>query len=72
MSLGRSDRSTIGQRCLSIVVQHSPLRFAGVPLATLEPSHTLGQDTRAVLRDRLGWDEHRIAQMVGATQAKRK
>ena len=52
-----------------IVVQHSPLRFAGVPLATLEPSRALGQDTQAVLRDRLGWDKHRIAQMTATANA---
>ena len=52
-----------------IVVQHSPLRFAGVPLATLEPSRALGQDTQAVLRDRLGWDKLRIAQMTATANA---
>ena len=54
-----------------IVVQHSPLRFAGVPLAALVPSRNLGQDTFAVLRDRLSWDVQRVARMVGATKATR-
>jgi len=44
-----------------IVVQHSPLRFAGVTPRPLEPSHALGADTTAVLRARLGWDDDRIA-----------
>ncbi len=37
-----------------IVVQHSPLRFAGDPQRPLEPSHTLGADTERVLEERLG------------------
>jgi formyl-CoA transferase len=44
-----------------IVVQHSPLRFAGVTPRPLEPSHALGADTTAVLRERLGWADDRIA-----------
>lgn len=32
-----------------IVVQHSPLRYAGVPLRELQPSRALGADTEAVL-----------------------
>ena len=48
-----------------IVVPHSPLRFAGVPLAALVPSRELGADTLAVLRQRLGWDEARLAAMTG-------
>ena len=40
-----------------IVVPHSPLRFAGVPLRPLEPSRVLGADTHAVLAERLGWNE---------------
>jgi len=44
-----------------IVVQHSPLRFAGVTPRPLEPSHALGADTTAVLRARLGWADDRIA-----------
>ncbi len=47
-----------------IVVPHSPLRFAGVPLAPLLPSRELGADTRQVLRERLGWDDARVAQMA--------
>jgi CoA:oxalate CoA-transferase len=35
-----------------IVVQHSPLRYAGVAPRTLEPSRPLGADTDAVLRTR--------------------
>ena len=37
-----------------IVVQHSPLRFAGSPLRELQPSRTLGADTDALLQERLG------------------
>ncbi|WP_267211118.1 CaiB/BaiF CoA transferase family protein [Chelatococcus asaccharovorans] len=37
-----------------IVVQHSPLRFAGLPLRPMEPSRKLGADTAAVLTERLG------------------
>ncbi|CAH1654865.1 Formyl-CoA transferase [Hyphomicrobiales bacterium] len=37
-----------------IVVQHSPLRFAGLPLRPMEPSRRLGADTAAVLTERLG------------------
>ncbi len=36
-----------------IVVQHSPLRFAGTELCELVPSRPLGADTQAVLADRL-------------------
>jgi CoA:oxalate CoA-transferase len=49
-----------------IVVPHSPLRFDGVPLLPLEPSHGLGSDTAAVLRKRLGLPEAQIAQLVKA------
>lgn len=48
-----------------IVVPHSPLRFAGSTLRTLEPSHPLGADTHAVLGERLGWDETHIKQATG-------
>jgi CoA:oxalate CoA-transferase len=34
-----------------IVVQHSPLRYAGVPLRDLEPSRALGADTETVLAE---------------------
>ena len=37
-----------------IVVQHSPLRFAGDPQRPLEPSRPLGADTEDVLEERLG------------------
>ena len=47
-----------------IVVPHSPLRFDGVPLASLEPSHPLGADTAQVLRERLRMAEDQIARMV--------
>lgn len=49
-----------------IVVPHSPIRFDGVPLLPLEPSHALGVDTAHVLRERLGMAEAQIAQMVKA------
>ncbi len=61
-SLQWQDHPQLGR----IVVQHSPLRFAGVPLAPLEPSRELGADTAAVLRDRLGWSDERVAGMLGA------
>ena len=44
-SLQWQDHPKLGR----IVVQHSPLRFAGVKLRPLEPSHELGADTDAVL-----------------------
>jgi formyl-CoA transferase len=44
-SLQWQDHPQLGR----IVVQHSPLRFAGVPLRPLTPSHELGADTDAVL-----------------------
>lgn len=37
-----------------IVVQHSPLRFAGDPQRPLEPSRKLGADTGQVLEEQLG------------------
>ncbi len=43
-----------------IVVQHSPLRFAGDPLRPLEPSRALGADTDAVL-ERLGLSSATVA-----------
>lgn len=52
-----------------IVVQHSPLRFAGVTPRPLEPSHALGADTTAVLRARLGWDDDRIARAQARPKA---
>lgn len=53
-----------------IVVQHSPLRFAGVPLRALEPSHGLGADTARVLAGRLGMTEGEVAAVVGASKSK--
>lgn len=44
-----------------IVVQHSPLRFAGVKPRELDPSRPLGADTASILRDRLQWDANSIA-----------
>lgn len=55
-----------------IVVQHSPLRFAGVTPCALEPSHALGADTAAVLRDRLGWSEDAINLSLAQQKAARK
>ena len=52
-----------------IVVPHSPLRFAGVPLRRLDPSHALGADTEAVLRERLGLSEAEIAAVRKADKA---
>ena len=46
-----------------IVVQHTPLRFAGVPLLPLEPSRELGSDTVEVLHERLGWNLQRIGEL---------
>lgn len=34
-----------------IVIQHSPLRYEGAELATLEPSHELGADTDRILAE---------------------
>ena len=45
---------------------HSPLRFDGVPLRALEPSHGLGSDTATVLRERLGLSEAQIAHLLKA------
>lgn len=53
-SLQWQDHPELGR----IVVQHSPLRYAGVPRLTLEPSHALGADTAIVLRERLGRNQH--------------
>jgi formyl-CoA transferase len=50
-----------------IVVQHSPLRFAGAPLMPLEPSRKLGADTRQVVGERLGWDDERLDRLEGLT-----
>jgi formyl-CoA transferase len=47
-----------------IIVQHSPLRFAGDPPRPLEPSHTLGADTDRVLEDRLGLSPEQITALA--------
>jgi CoA:oxalate CoA-transferase len=44
-----------------ITVQGSPLRFHGDDARRLEPSHALGADTDAVLRDRLHLTASQIA-----------
>ena len=44
-----------------IVVQHSPLRFAGTEPCELVPSRPLGADTQAVLADRLHLSPEAIA-----------
>jgi formyl-CoA transferase len=46
-----------------IVVQHSPLRFAGDPQRPLEPSHTLGADTDRVLEERVGLTPEQISDL---------
>jgi len=48
-----------------IVVQHSPLRFAGDPQRPLEPSRTLGADTGGVLEERLGLTPAQVAGLAG-------
>jgi formyl-CoA transferase len=48
-----------------IVVQRSPLRFAGVARAPLTPSRPLGADTHAVLAERLGRAPQRLAPAAG-------
>jgi formyl-CoA transferase len=54
-----------------IVVQHSPLRFAGVTPCTLEPSKRLGAYTASVLREKLGWDAAAINAITAARDAVR-
>ena len=53
------DHPTMGK----IVVPHSPLRFLDEEMRPLEPSHLLGQDTDAVLAERLGFDADKISQL---------
>lgn len=48
-----------------IVVQHSPLRFAGDPQRQLEPSRKLGADTGRVLEEQLGLTPAQIADLTG-------
>jgi len=49
-----------------IVVQHSPLRFAGSPLRELQPSRALGADTDALLQERLGLSADTVAALHDA------
>lgn len=49
-----------------MVVQHSPLRYAGATRRKLEPSHTLGADTKAVLKERLGLSDADIAELLAS------
>ena len=56
-SLQWQDHPELGR----IVVQHSPLRFAGDPLRELEPSRKLGADTDALLQERLGLSLEAVA-----------
>ena len=44
-SLQWQDHPELGR----IVVQHSPMRYAGVPLRPLEASHELGADTIGIV-----------------------
>ena len=53
----------------NIVVQRSPLRYDGVPVLPLEPSHPLGADTGAVLAQRTSLEPAAIAEMVAAATA---
>ena len=48
-----------------IVVQHSPLRFAGDPLRELQPNRTLGADTDALLAEHLGLLPEAVAELRG-------
>ena len=52
----------------NIVVQRSPLRYEGATEVPLEPSHALGADTEAVLRERTSLDDAAIAAMIGKTR----
>lgn len=47
-----------------IVVQHSPIRFAGTPLLPLEPSHRLGAQNSAVYGDWLGIPEPELERLT--------
>jgi CoA:oxalate CoA-transferase len=47
-----------------IIVQHSPLRFAGDPQRPLEPSHGLSADTERVLEERLGLTAEQVGQLA--------
>jgi CoA:oxalate CoA-transferase len=52
-ALARIDHPEFGP----MVVQHSPLRYDGVPQRPLEPSRPLGADTAKVLDERTGLDD---------------
>ena len=56
-SLQWQDHPELGR----IVVQHSPLRFAGDPLRELQPSRPLGADTNALLAEHLGLSPDAVA-----------
>ncbi len=60
-SLQWQDHPELGR----IVVPHSPLRFAGLPLTALIPSRKLGENTQAVLAERLGWSEDELSKVTG-------
>jgi CoA:oxalate CoA-transferase len=53
-----------------IVVPHSPIRFDGLPLTPLEPSHALGADTAHVLRERLGMSSAQIEAVIAGGKAR--
>lgn len=49
-----------------LVLQHSPIRYHGVPPIQLEPSGQLGRDTRAVYADWLGVDAAELERLETA------
>jgi formyl-CoA transferase len=52
-----------------IVVPRSPLRYDGVPLHELDPSHALGADTEIVLRARTALSNDQIEEVTGTTKS---
>ncbi|MCB1739644.1 MAG: CoA transferase [Gammaproteobacteria bacterium] len=50
-----------------VVLPHSPLRFHGEQRIALEPSPTLGQHGRVILRDWLGYDDKRVDDLQRAS-----
>jgi CoA:oxalate CoA-transferase len=48
-----------------MILQQTPLRFAGVPLLPLEPSRPLGADTAGILSARYGFTDEEIAAAGG-------
>jgi CoA:oxalate CoA-transferase len=48
-----------------IVVPRSPLRYDGVPLHRLDPSHVLGADTETILRARTALSDDQIEDIAG-------